>query len=686
MTAAKLPRSLALAASVASVLAGLAAAQAQAQAPQPVLTPAVVPVPASPYRDRVIDAGSLPSLPPDEDDAVDRDGLPRALRVELNLASSERGGDSFTEQGIAAGGFWESASWGSFSLDATVFQSDRARLGNLGGVQGPGNGLGGSATLWQRRLYVDGGWRVDNGLGVLNTPSLPLLGNQYRFLLPTVPFAGASSQWVRESGGLQLHGAIGRAGIYSGTRVIGFDLADGQVAALGAQWSWAPQWTGAAAFLGTSGRIVPDDLGEAVFETGDTRALHASTAWQGARDQVQFNLLSSRGDDSSAGPLAGAQPGQRQATGAWIDANARRGRYTHHYGVFRLQPGLAWGALPINNDIQGGYYRLGYQYGRWLWNGSIDSLQSVSGNGFDGSYATGFTRYQASNTLGVGASVSLRRAPALSHSAQLFADKRTGWGQTRLQLDQASGDGGDSWQLALDQAFDLQQGARLSASLAFGALATAGEQAERTTTVALNGGRDLTDRISVDGNARWMSADGTSAQRGLDLNLSLNWRISPRWALATSVYQSQGSRRSPFILDPLVTETPFISTPRERSVFLTLRYERQAGQPLAVMGGAPGAAVGSIAGSVYLDDNDDGARAASEQLAANITVVLDGRYSVRTDAAGRFAFPRVAVGSHTLTVLPDNLPLPWFVDEAPRPIEVSVRGSTRADIGARRNR
>ncbi|MGH8076060.1 MAG: carboxypeptidase-like regulatory domain-containing protein, partial [Lysobacter sp.] len=421
--------------------------------------------------------------------------------------------------------------------------------------------------------------------------------------------------------------------------------------------------------------IVPDDFGEAVLENGDTRALHTAVDWQGGRDNVQLNLLTSDGD---IGP----------ATGAWVDASARRGRYTHNYGVFRLEPGLAWGALPINNDVEGGYYRLGYQYGRWLWNAGIDSLQSISGNGFDGQYANGFARYQASSTLGYGGSLSVRHATEVSHAAQLFADKRTRWGQTRVQLDEARGGGSDSWQLSFDQAFDLKQGSRLSASVAYGALAYGGAASTNTTTLAFNGGRDLTDRLSLDGTARWTHASGPSAQRGLDLNLALNWRISSYWWLSTTLYQSEGSRRSPFILDPLVTETPFISTPRERSLFFTLRYERQSGRPLAIIGGAPGAAVGSVAGSLYLDDNGDGVRAASEQPAINVTVILDGRYSVRTDNAGNFEFPRVATGVHTLSVVSDNLPLPWSFDEATaqRSIQVTVRQAARVEIGARRPR
>ena len=675
MTRPRRPLPQALAAGVGAALAASITAAA-VPPPTPPQTAPPLPAPAAgmaPYRDRIIDPDRLPPLQPDEDDEADGDGPLRSFHAELNLRRNERGSEHYEEHGLSAGGFWESATLGTFSLDATVFSSDRQRREGRGG-------LGGSGTLWQRSLFldsgpIDGGWRVDNGLGVLNTPSLPLQRNQYRFYLPTSPFAGASSEWSLDRGRVQLQGALGRAGLYTGTRAVGFDVADGAVGALGAQWTWAPQWQAAVAALATHGRIRPDNQGEATLQPGNSNAVFAASAWTGDNDSAQFNLLSSDGD-------------RRRAVGGWLDASAQRGRYTHNYGAFRLGEGLEWGALPINNDVQGGYYRLAYRYGRWQWNAGIDGFDSLSGAGFNGAYGTGYARYQATNTLGYGGSISLRQATSssTSHAMQLFADKRTPWGQTRLQLDQASSSASDSWQLGVDHALALRQGARLSASLAYGGESFVGESSSHTTVAALFGGRDLTDRLSVDGSARWTHGAGLGALRGTDINLGVSWKLTTHWLLAGSVYQNQGSRRSPFILDPLVTDLPFISLPRDRSVFLSLQYERNAGRPQAVMGGAPGAATGGVSGSVYLDDNDDGARAASEQPAANVTVVLDGRYSVRTDASGNFQFPRVAVGRHTLAVVPDNLPLPWFVDETPQLVEVTVRATARVDVGAHRRR
>ena len=91
-----------------------------------------------------------------------------------------------------------------------------------------------------------------------------------------------------------------------------------------------------------------------------------------------------------------------------------------------------------------------------------------------------------------------------------------------------------------------------------------------------------------------------------------------------------------------------------------------------------------MTGRVFLDANGNGQREANELPAAAVTVVLDGRFSVQTDAEGHFQFPRVAIGPHRVAVVSDNLPLPWrFADGADqRAIEVAVRHDTTLDFAA----
>ncbi len=627
---------------------------------------------AQPYRDRIIAPERLASLPADEDEDNTVSGPPRAVHLELIAHRSRFAGERSVELGAAFGGFWDTDGFGAISADALLFRSDRERDG--------GDRWRGSATLWQRGLPMPGGWSVNNGLGVLNTPMPGLLREQYRFFLPSVPMLGASSEWIQRTRGLQLQAAIGRGGTYNGARINGFEPGDGTVATIGAQWAWSKQWTGAASLLVTDGRIVPDDQGLPAFQNGQTRGLVFGNRWQGARDSIGVNLQASDNDG-------------QQAAGVWLDARADRGRFSHRYGAFYLQPDLAWGAWPINNDVRGAYYRVDFNRARWSWNAGLDHIDSISGTGFDGWYGNAFLRYQASPRLGYGGGLSARDSSSGSDSAQalqLFVDTRTRLGQTRLQFDRAQAErNADSWQVLVDHALNLREGSRLSVSAGIGELANGQSAASRTMTLATYGGFDLTDDFSLDGTVRWSRSDGDDDNaQGLDLNLGWRWRMASRWTLLGNLSQSRGSRRSPFALDPVTNQPVFETLPHDRAVYVSLRYDYSAGRARQVLGGAPGAASGRIIGSVFLDENADGVRSASEQPAANITIVLDDRYSVRTDDQGRFVFERVAVGAHGIEAIPDNLPLPWSIDDeqARRRLQVDVRGDASVDIGAQRPR
>jgi hypothetical protein len=623
------------------------------------------------YRDRIIDADALAPLPIDEDDDT-LDGPPRAVHVEALAHRARISGEHITEVGLAAGGFWETAEFGTLSAEALLFRGD-------GSQRNADPRWHGSATLWQRGLALQGGWSLDNGIGVLNTPMPSLLREQYRFFLPSVPMLGASTEWQQRGRGLQFQAAAGRGGAYSGARLSGFEYGNGTVATVGAQWRWSPQTSGAASLLITDGRIVPDDRGLPAFQNTATRALLLVQQWQGARDSVMLNVL---GSDSDAGG----------AGGAWIDARANRGNSTHRYGAFQLGRDLAWGAWPINNDVRGAYYRIDYRRARWSWNTGIDRIESISGAGFDGWYGNGFLRYQASPRIGYGGGVSARDGSSRNSSAQtlqLYLDTQSRWGQTRLQYDTAhDATGSNSWQVLADHSLRLREGWRLSLSAGLGELANGAARPGRSTSLAAYGGFDLTDNLSIDGTTRWTRGGGDADARGLDLNLGARWRIAPRWSVLGSISENRGNRRSPFVLDPLTNQPIFDNLPNDRTVQLSLRYEYSGGRSRPVLGGPANAATGRIAGSVFLDDNGDGVRSASELPAANVTITLDDRYTVRTDDQGRFVFDRVAVGAHTINVISDNLPLPWFIDEtrARQNILVDVRADTPVDIGAERSR
>ena len=90
---------------------------------------------------------------------------------------------------------------------------------------------------------------------------------------------------------------------------------------------------------------------------------------------------------------------------------------------------------------------------------------------------------------------------------------------------------------------------------------------------------------------------------------------------------------------------------------------------------------------LFLDENDNGRFDAGEVGAPNVVVLLNSRFAARTNTQGRFEFPAVAAGAHVLTVVQDNLPLPWTVPADGRTnISVDVRDQTFVTLAARRLR
>jgi hypothetical protein len=169
----------------------------------------------------------------------------------------------------------------------------------------------------------------------------------------------------------------------------------------------------------------------------------------------------------------------------------------------------------------------------------------------------------------------------------------------------------------------------------------------------------------------------------------LTWQLSPAWEILATYYDSRIGSWTPLVVEsPL---TPPVAAPvpaaQERGVFLTLRYRRASGSHFAPLGGGPGAGSGEISGLVFLDSNNNGQSDAGEIGAPNVTVLLDGRFSMQTDANGRFVFPVVATGHHIITVVADNLPLPWvLLNGGRKEVEVSTRNRTEVSIAAQRPR
>ena len=250
-------------------------------------------------------------------------------------------------------------------------------------------------------------------------------------------------------------------------------------------------------------------------------------------------------------------------------------------------------------------------------------------------------------------------------------------------------------QVTLDHTWHMPAGTRLSTSLALTRDTTSSysdggrtlpASTVRRVGIGVLGGGDITNNLSVDANLQYnlISRNGTGS--GVYGNLNLNWRLSSQWSVVGTYYDNRDDTARLFVLDPLVPAIDALPAQRSRAVLLSLRYEDRAGSAVIPLGGRPGSPAGTVSGTLYLDLNDNGRRDAGEPGAANVTVLLDGRFPTRSDEAGRFEFPFVAAGVHRVTVIPDNLPLPWALGDAKHEVSVDARSTATLDIGARRIR
>ena len=633
-------------------------------------TPSVVP--AQPYQDRVIEG-----LPVDDPETLrqsqfDTSGLPRGYTLEL-LTDVRRSQDVVTRSmGLKASGYLDTQNYGSLSGNLT-WQTDGSSLGAPT-----------SYVLRQIGMPFDGGWRADSALGMTNLPTLELARKSPRITLTGPAILGLTSHWLQNGQRGVLVG-VGRSGRFEGFPVPRFSVTQGSYSLLGVQdqqrasdslWQWGGMLA-QAKNVSSAFALTPEGQGElsaqGLYLTARRDSIATGGFWQ-----INATLSNSAGTGTPTDFSGQASP---RANGFWVDGGFSSGPHQHGWGVFRLDPGLSWLDLALPSDLQGGYWRYARRNRQWSMESELDVLASVSGTTPDGFFATNSLRYQYSSSLSFGGSFNLRRYSSQAQSLLLYSQFANDWGSSRAQIEWASADTGDRLtRLQLDHDWSFVQALRLSTTVSVDTEQKQGVQ-NQGRGVAVNAdwavGQNITATNSLQG--RW-----TSEQTQYNLNFGLNWRFAPQWSLQTSLYAVQGTTNpltlaaSP--LSPIATVFPTLN---DSGLFITVRYDASAGRASAPLGGVPGSAAGRLTGTVYLDENKNGKRDASERGAVSVTVLLDGRFATQTDAQGRFEFPYVTAGAHVLTVSSDNLPLPWSLEKEGRTeLRIFTRDTTTVDIGA----
>jgi hypothetical protein len=633
---------------------GLAAVSTvQAQGPA---TPDSDPNSKPAYQDRVIE-GLKPTIE-DADVAAeatyDNSGWARQLRFETRI-----GQDSFTNAsqrtsgGVALYGLIETPNFGVLSLDGQLSRN-------------PG---GGALTLRQRDLPLDGGWSVNNELGVIGSLAPDLTRRPSRVYVPGYLLEGIETEWTHRGQGLQLQASTGQPGRLDGSIIGSFQRLPGMVTSAGAQIGQGP-WSLAARLAQASGveaTYVPTLSGGLV----DARSAQFALRRESDGKSVQANLVST--SNSALLPTR---------SGLWVDGEARDGANIYSGGLFWLDPGLSWAGQPMANDAAGGYIRSAWQTRQWSADASLDLLRSVSNPSNAGAFlaASGRWRYSRRLSFSAGASVRSFNGNAWNNFGELRW--QTDWGSSGLRLDLTNEPDQllRTQKLSLDQDWQVPTGWALATSVSAGRATSAGQQ-QTLLAAAASVNAPLTSSATLRGNLTTERIGIGNSSVGI--NVGLSWRLTPRWSLEGNYNLTQGRTQLSQSIDPLATPLPFDSiTTTGHSLFIGLRWQESAGSRGAPLGGQPLQGGGRIEGTVFLDANSNGHQEASESGAAGVTVYLDNRYSVRTDAQGHFEFPFVAAGPRVITVLNETLPLPWV---APRDgaakVEVRVRENRRVDIG-----
>jgi hypothetical protein len=637
----------------------------------------VVPAAAA-YEDRLIDGGNLPvELDVDGTSGHSTAGWPRAMYAEAVASRISRDDASANEAGIRFGGMLDTPGFGAFTIDATVRVA-----GNDG--QESGNMI----TLMQRGMPVSSEWFMNSTVGVAYSPMGDLARRQARFFVPAIQMSGTSVEW-RKMGQVQAFASYGEPSVYSGVYIPTVENLGGRQAGAGLQLNLDERWSVAAQAVDVSS--VPTGLDKSSPRIS-SRSWFGAVASEEGGVRTQLNVAGSNLEDGDA------------AAGAWLDAMVQNGRISHSFGGFYLEPELVWGNQQLASDATGGYYRAAYRSRRWTLDGGLDYVSSVSGDSGDVLYGTGYARYQHSSRLGYGGGTSARRNLSDSRlatpssgvddlrstawSAFGFVDAGNAWGIGRGQLSYAQDSDQDSTQLSLDQTWNTHVGQRLSTSILFGRV-DLGSRTENSAGLAVFGGGNFGRNFSIDANARWNKAFGDADSDDLFANLALNWGFARGWTASASYYQNRSDGRFPLTVEsPVGIDPTYERLDRSDSgLYLRVRYDWRAGLPTAPLGGGPGMGSGRINGVLFLDENDNGRFDASESGATNVVVLLNGRFAVRTDASGRFEFPTVVAGNHSLSVVSDNLPLAWNVPtEARFDVRVGVRGQSQIELPARRQR
>ena len=638
-----------------------------------VLAPGAASQPVFPYVDALIEGEPASDDAGTAADARRREPEGRRSTVIESRAYASRQdgrGESY-ETGLYALYRFETRNHGEMSIEAGGQWRDEgsAFLGDRGGS--------GYFAIRQRDMPFAGGWRMSNGLGTLRTINPGVFQSPYRFTLPTTLVRGAATYWRRAasggpSGGLQVPASaltaqleLGEIVRLTGFQGLGQTGTGGHAMVASVSASPEPAWSGGLQLARVSG----------VEGLLDADAATIALAWEppGGPWRGRVQMLRDSG----------------RRGGEWLEGGWSRDWHELRASLWRFDPGLSWLDSLLSSGQRGASLRYDYTDPA-LYAGLGLEFQRSAGltgvrEGYDTVLASGRLgrrldrrrsiglQWQTRDLLGGQGTVPAQRYRSITLSglrSQRAVRDRLAYtwvgsaADTEVQLHE----------LAWTRDLVLDGERTLGFTLGMVVEQADGEPDRLRPTAGLNwAGRafeaaryDLWLRYARDAS-RFSTATTMSASAQIAWPVATNWWLQLQAAINTVAFDAR---------EPVFDGAP--DTLRGESVWLLLRYAKDAGQGFA--GGLGGA--GALEGLVFFDENGDGVRQADEGPAAGVIVLLDRGEAARSGPDGRYRFDGVPAGAHRVRVDLSTVRLPWGLGNAPfGRVEIGPRGGARYDIG-----
>lgn len=644
------------------------------------------------YIDRVLESGPQRAGEGEDPEAYEAAGWARSLRLEYSMGVTRGPTESLT-RALAFGGYVDTPQYGTVSMQGNIVRahSDGSPLG----LVARNRTSSWTARIDQRALPLEGGWLGNHSIGDINT-LVPALGRGLsRIFLPSTPIAGAGGEWLLRDEA-SINASTGQPGLFSGFDISGFQPSRGRVSTAGGQLRLAGDRSSASRVDGAVQVMQARDAADAGIPVGtQVTSTWSALAWEGlapwaegpatalppdalslrpGRARAQLSLLQSNG---STGP---------GSSGGWLDAAWRTQLVQHTAGVFHFNPDLRWGVTTMPGDLRGGYWRGDLATRQWQVGWSVEESDSVTGRFGNSTYASLYGRYQLNLRSAIDSTLSLRRGSGDADSLQLNWSQLTDLGQTRLRGSVLRTRTGNTRFVGVDQTWAMSAPTVWSTAVGWQDSDEAFVPSPLWTWAVLASTSPIS-RLTVEASLHGARGGASSA---LFANVGLSWQFTRDWAVGLRYTEARGEDpQSVQVVSALTaaTQAPPTTVVSSRALQVTLRYETRAGTVPVPLGGTRTSGAGSLSGTVFLDADHSGRREASEAGVPNVTVVLDGKFVTRTDASGRYEFPSIVAGEHTVQVQPDNVPLPWSPARGDAvKVQVLVRGAVVEDFAMQRER